>query len=87
MDQQHLTMMATKFQSALDASILNERGRQREFAKRQCQLTPFRFGLLVIASMAAQQVPSIAALHRDFNALWDTKSTYKAFYQQLAKAN
>jgi hypothetical protein len=87
MDQQHLTIMARKFQSALDANILNERGLQLEFAKRQRQLTPFRFGLSVIASMATQQVPSIAALHRDFNALWETESTYKAFYQQLAKAN
>jgi len=87
MDQQHLTIMATKFQSALDRTTLNERGQHLEFAKRQRQLTPFRFGLSVIASMATQQVPSIASLHRDFNALWDMESTYKAFYQQLAKAS
>jgi hypothetical protein len=87
MDHQHLTIMSKKFQSALDANILNERGQHLEFAKRQRQLTPFRFGLSVIASMATHQVPSIAALHRDFNALWDTQSTYKAFYQQLAKAS
>jgi hypothetical protein len=79
--------MANKFQSALDANLLNERGRQLEFAKRQRQFTPFRFGLSVIASMATGQVPSIATLHRDFNALWDTQSTYRAFYQQLAKAS
>lgn len=87
MDQQHLTIMAKKFQSTLDANTLNARGHQLEFAKRQRHLTSFRFGLSVIASMATQQVPSIAALHRDFNALWETESTYKAFYQQLAKAN
>lgn len=87
MDQQHLTMMARKFQSSLDANTLNARGHELGFAKRQRQLTPFRFGLSVIASMATQQVPSIARLHRDFNALWETESTYKAFYQQLAKAN
>jgi Transposase DDE domain len=87
MDHQHLTIMANKFQSALDANTLNARGHQLAFAKRQRQLTPFRLGLSVIASMATQQVPSIAALHRDFNALWDAESTYKAFYQQLAKAN
>lgn len=87
MDHQHLTIMAKKFQSTLDANILNERGHELAFAKRQRQLTPFRFGLSVIASMATGQVPSIAALHRDFNALWDTESTYKAFYQQLAKAS
>lgn len=87
MDQQHLTIMARKFQSSLDANTLNARGYELEFAKRQRQLTPFRFGLSVIASMATQQVPSIAALHRDFNALWEMESTYKSFYQQLAKIN
>lgn len=87
MEPQHLSIMAKKFQSALDANILNERGHQLEFAKRQRQLTPFRFGLSVIASMATQQVQSIADLHRDFNDLWDSESTYKAFYQQLAKAS
>ena len=87
MDQQHLTIMAGKLQSALDANTLNERGHQLEFAKRQRHLIPFRFGLSVIASMATQQVPSIASLHRDFNDLWDSESTYKAFYNQLAKAS
>jgi len=87
MDPQQLTIMAHKFQSVLDAETLNERGHQLAFAKRQRLITPFRFGLSVIASMATQQVPSIASLHRDFNALWDAESSYKAFYNQVAKAS
>jgi len=66
MDPQQLTIMAHKFQSVLDAEPLNERGHQLGFAKRQRLMTPFRFGLSVIASMATQQVPSMASLHRDF---------------------
>ncbi len=85
MDHQQSTMMANKFQSVLDASVLNERGRQLAFAKRERLLPPFRFGLSVIASMATQEVASLADLHRQFNDLWDTHSTYKAFYNQLVK--
>jgi hypothetical protein len=29
--------------------------------------------------MATKEVASIADLHRQFNDLWDTQSTYKAF--------
>ena len=85
MDHQQSTMMANKFQSVLDASVLNERGRQLAFAKRERLLPPFRFGLSVIASMATQEVASLADLHRQFHDLWDTHSTYKAFYNQLVK--
>jgi hypothetical protein len=48
MDPQHLTIMANKFQSVLDAPILNDRGKQLEFAKRERLITPFRFGLSVV---------------------------------------
>ena len=87
MDPQQLTIMAHKFQAVFDADVRNDRGSQLAFAKRQRQLTPCRFGLSVIASMATAHVPSIASLHRDFNALWDVESTYKAFYNQVAKTS
>ena len=87
MDRQQLTMMANKFQSVFDASMLNARGSQLEFCRRQRQITPFRFGLSVVASMAAQEVQSLADLQRHFNALWDAEVSYKAFYNQLAKAS
>ena len=87
MDRQQLTIMANKFQSVFDASLLNERGNQLEFCWRQRQITPFRFGLSVVASMASQEVQSIADLQRHFNALWDAEVSYKAFYNQLAKAS
>ena len=45
MDRPQPTMMANKFQSVFDASLLNERGNQLEFCWRQRQITPFRFGL------------------------------------------
>jgi hypothetical protein len=87
MDRQQVTMMANKFQSVFDASLLNERGNQLEFCWRQRQITPFRFGLSIVASMASQEVQSLADLQRHFNALWDTEVSYKAFYNQLAKAS
>jgi len=85
MDRRQLTIMANKFQSVFDPSTLNDQGDQLEFCQRQRLITPCRFGLSVVASMASQQVQSIADLQRDFNALWDLEVSYKAFYNQLAK--
>lgn len=85
MDPQHLTIMANKFQSVLDANTLNERGHQLEFVERERLFTPFRFGLSVVASMATEHITSIADLHRQFNDLWNVESSYKGFYNQLLK--
>jgi len=85
MDPQHFTIMANKFQSVLDANTLNERGHQLEFVERERLFTPCRFGLSVVASMATEQVASIADLHRQFNDLWEVESSYKGFYNQLVK--
>jgi hypothetical protein len=85
MDRPHSTMMANKFQSVLDAPVLNDRGKQLGFAERQRLLTPFRFGLSVVASMATEQVSSIADLHRQFNDLWGLDTHYRGFYNQLVK--
>jgi hypothetical protein len=87
MDRKQLSMMATKFQSVLDASTLDARGDHLGFCQRQRLITPFRFALSVGASMATKQIYSIADLHRDFNALWEMEVSYKAFYNQLAKAS
>ena len=86
MDRQQFTTMANKFQSVLDADVLNERGRQLGFVKRKRLITPFRLGLSVMASMATQQVQTIADLHRQFNELWELDSDYNAFYKQLLKS-
>jgi hypothetical protein len=83
MDPQQCTTMAHKFQSVLDADVLNERGKQRGFSKRERLITPFRFGLSVVASLATEQVLTIADLHRQFNELWELDADYKAFYKQL----
>src|SRR5882724_2846334 len=85
MDRQQSPIMANKFQAVLDADVLNARGKQRGFAKRERLITPFRLGLSVVASMATQQVQTIADLHRQFNELWELESDYKAFYNQLLK--
>src|SRR5256886_9204076 len=86
MDRQQSAIMATKFQAVLDADVLNERGKQLGFAKRERLITPFRLGLSVVASMATQQVQTIADLHRQFNELWAFESDDKAFYPQLLKS-
>jgi Transposase DDE domain len=86
MDLHQSTIMANKFQAVLDADVLNTRGKQLGFAKRERLITPFRLGLSVVASMATQQVQTIADLHRQFNELWAFESDYKAFYTQLLKS-
>ncbi len=40
MDLQQSAIMANKFQAVLDADVLNERGKQRGFAKRERLITP-----------------------------------------------
>jgi Transposase DDE domain len=85
MDPQQLTTMAHQFQSVLDTTVLNDRGKALGFAKRHRFITPFRLGLSGMASMATEQVFTIADLHRQFNDLWDARTTYKAFYNQLLK--
>ncbi len=86
MDRQQVTTMANKFQSVLDADVLNERGKQLGFAKRKRLITPFRLGLSLMASMATQQVQTIADLHRQFNELWQMATDYNAFHKQLDKS-
>jgi|SRR2546422_8642978 len=81
--QQFITM-ANKFQSVLDEDVLNERGQQVGFAKRERLITPFRLGLSVVASMATQQVQTLADLHRQFNELWELESDQ--YLCQLRKA-
>src|SRR5438132_9561998 len=81
MDRQQFITMANKFQSVLDEDVLNERGQQVGFAKRERLITPFRLGLSVVASIATQQVQTLADLHRQFNELWELESDYKAFYK------
>jgi hypothetical protein len=85
MDPQQLTLMAKKCHSVLDATVLNERGKRLNFAQRERLITPFRFALSVVASMATEQVESIAALHRQFNDLWDLDTHDRGFYEQLVK--
>jgi hypothetical protein len=86
MDQPQRTIMARTFPSVRDAEPLNERGHQLGCAKRQRLMPPLRFGLSVIASLATQQGPSIAAFPRDFHAWWDAESSDKAFSTQVATA-
>src|SRR5437667_12656373 len=83
--QQFITM-ANKFQSVLDEDVLNERGQQVGFAKRERLITPFRLGLSVVASLATQQVQTIVDLHRQFNELWAFEWDYKACYTPLLKS-
>lgn len=85
MDPRQLTIMANKFQAVFNASTLDTQGCDLEFCHRQRLITPARFGLSVVASMATEQVRSIADLHRHFNALWNLEVSYRAFYDQAAK--
>src|SRR4029077_8543164 len=83
--QQFITM-ANQCQSVLDEDVLNERGQQVGFAKRERLLTPLRLGLSVVASMATQQVQTLADLHRQFHALWALESDDNAFYTPRLKS-
>jgi hypothetical protein len=74
MDPKQVTTMAKKFQSVLDAAMLNERGKQLGLSECQRLITPLRLGLSVGASMATKRVQSIADFHRQCNELWEAKS-------------
>ena len=55
MDPQQLTIMAKKFQSVFNAPTLDDRGSALDFCQRQRLITPCRFGLSMVASMASQE--------------------------------
>jgi hypothetical protein len=50
MDPQQFTTMANKFQAVLDADVLNERGKDFGFTKRECIITPFRLSRVSVLS-------------------------------------
>src|SRR5215469_10964977 len=85
MDHGQLSMVADKFQWVFSEPLLNACGTEAKFCRRQRIITPFRLGLALTATCASQPVETLADFHRDFNALWGTTITYKAFYNQVAK--
>src|SRR5436190_6159546 len=86
MDHGQLSMVADKFQWVFSESLLNACGTEAKFCRRQRIITPFRLGLALTATCASQPVETLADFRRGFNALWGTTSTYKAFYNQVAKS-
>lgn len=86
MDHGQLSMVADKFQWVFSEPLLNTCGTDAKFCRRLRTITPFRLGLALTATCASQRVETLADFHRGFNALFDTTVTYKAFYNQLAKA-
>src|SRR6266699_5667748 len=85
MDHGQLSMVADKFQWVFSETLLNACGKEVKFCRRQRTITPFRLCLALTATCASQPVETIADFHRGFNALFDTTTTYKAFYNQVAK--
>src|SRR2546427_2406524 len=86
MEHRQLSMVADKFQWVFSESLLNACGTDAKFCRRMRTITPFRLGLALTATCASQRVETLADFHRGFNAVFDTTITYKAFYNQLAKA-
>src|SRR5438309_11522118 len=86
MDHRQHSMVADKFQWVFSASLLNACGTDAKFCRRMRTITPFRLGLALTATCASQRVETLADFHRGFNALFDTTITYRAFYNQVAKA-
>jgi len=85
MDQKQLTITAEKFQNIFSEPRINIFGEEIGFCVRERIITPFRFVLSLTSSFASKQIETIADLHRDFNSLFKTKVTYKAFYNQMDK--
>src|SRR5207244_4696170 len=85
-DHRQLSMVADKFQWVFSESLRNACGTDAKFCRRMRTSTPFRLGLALTATCASQRVETLADFHRGFNAVCDTTITYKAFYNQLAKA-
>ena len=85
MDRRQLPIMANQFQSVFDPATRHDQGDQLEFCQRQRLITPLRFGLSVVASMAAQQVQSLADVPRGFHAFWGLEVRDNAFDHQRAQ--
>jgi len=86
MDHRQLSMVADKFQGVFSESLRNACGTDAKFCRRMRTITPLRLGLALTATCASQRVETLADFHRGFHAVCDTTMTYKAFYNQWAKA-
>ena len=86
MDKEGIMAAAAKFQKVFSESDLNALGKEIGLCERERTINPFKLALSIVTSLACNQVESLADLQRDFNALSETKIGYKAFYNQLAKA-
>jgi hypothetical protein len=86
MDKERIMATAVAFQKVFSERDLNALGKEIGLCERERSITPFKLGLSIVTSLACNQVESLADLQRDFNALIETEIGYKAFYNQLAKA-
>ena len=65
MDHGQLIMVADKFQWVFSVTLLNTRGKDMKFCRRQRILTPFRLGLAltaICASKGVEPLPSSTAV-------------------------
>lgn len=85
MDHKQLTIIAEKLQNIFSKIKLNILGKEIKYCQRERIITPFRLILSLVSSFACKKPETVADLHRDFNALFNAKVTYKAFRDQLAK--
>jgi hypothetical protein len=86
MDKERIMAAAATFQKVFSESDLNALGKESGLCERERSITPFKLALSVVTSLACNQVESLADLQRDFNALIEAEIGYKAFCNQLAKA-
>lgn len=86
MDQEKLKEAATRFQKVFSENDLNALGKEIGLCERERIITPYRLVLSVVIALASSEVETLADLQRHFNALFETQIGYKAFYNQLAKA-
>ena len=86
MDKERIMAAAVTFGKVFSETDLNALGKEIGLCERERSITPFKPGLSIVTSLACNQVESLADLQRDFNALIETEIGYKAFYNQLAKA-
>jgi hypothetical protein len=85
MDLEQLRQISDKIQMVFCESDLNELGKELEFSRRERIITPFRLVMSLVESLACGKIETLADLHRNFNAFFEEKISYKAFYNQLSK--
>lgn len=85
MNATEFTRVLRLLQAVFAVAVLDQLGRDQGQMQRSRTITPSALAFGLIATMATLDVDTLADLHRGFNATNEVATTYKPFWNQLAK--